>query len=144
MTEINIHLVSIQSNVTSINGTIDLNEMNHCVNVNSLWKSKYEISQLKYHFLCQNESNLLCFMDESYLCICDKNHVRVECFGYDNSIPKCSNCLGSGQCLKQNESTKDFLCLCPRCYSGRLCQFNQQEMSFTLDSLIIQENSIIQ
>ncbi|CAF0932135.1 unnamed protein product, partial [Didymodactylos carnosus] len=33
----------------------------------------------------------------------------------------------------------DFLCLCPRCYHGQICQYSTELMSFTLDSLIVKD-----
>jgi hypothetical protein len=80
-----------------------------------------------------------------YLCICDQNHSRVECFGYDHHLDRCSSCFGNGQCLKGNRAiVNDFLCLCPRCYYGSLCQFSNEGLSFTLDSLIIKASRGIQ
>jgi hypothetical protein len=34
-------------------------------------------------------------------------------------------------------SLADFLCLCPRCHHGQMCEFSNELMSFTLDSLIV-------
>jgi hypothetical protein len=93
-------------------------------------------SVFKYHYLCRNNTSLLCFTDNSYLCICDENHTRAECFGYDDSLDRCSSCLADAQCLKGNQSLIDFICLCPRCYSGNMCQFNSESFSFTLDQLL--------
>ncbi len=82
-------------------------------------------------------------MDEWYLCICEENHSRVECFGYDHNLDQCSFCLSGGQCLIENRSTSKFLCLCPQCHYGSLCQFSIEGISFTLDSLINQVNRAI-
>ena len=38
----------------------------------------------------------------------------------------------------------EFRCLCPRCYSGQICQFNTRGLSFTLDSLIWQSSLSVQ
>jgi hypothetical protein len=96
----------------------------------------------KYHRLCIDNSTLLCFFDDSYLCICDANHTRAECFGYDHHLDVCSHCLAGGQCLKTDRLQDDkYICVCPRCYSGQMCQFNTRQLSFTLDSLI-QQNSL--
>ncbi len=82
-------------------------------------------------------------MDESYLCICEGNHSRAECFDYDHNLDQCSSCLSGGQCLKEDRWRSDFLCLCPRCYYGNLCQFSIEGISFTLDSLIVQINFVL-
>jgi len=103
-----------------------------------------EISPFKYHDLCNQNQSLLCFMDDLYLCICEENHNRAECFGYDYNLDQCSFCLSGGQCLKENRWRSDFMCLCPQCYYGSLCQFSIEGISFTLDSLLIQINRIIQ
>jgi hypothetical protein len=97
-----------------------------------------EINPIKYHELCIKNPSLLCFVDNSYLCICEENHNRTECFGYDHNLDQCSSCLSGGQCLKENQLKSDFICLCPECHYGSLCQFNIEGIGFTLDSLIIQ------
>ena len=51
---------------------------------------------------------------------------------------QCSLCLSNGYCLKGELNQKsDFLCLCPRCYHGRMCQYSTELMSITLDLLIV-------
>jgi hypothetical protein len=76
-----------------------------------------------------------------YLCICDIDHYRAECFGYNRSIDQCSLCLSNGYCLKGRLNDKsDFICLCPRCYYGKICQYSTELLSFTLDSLIVKNN----
>jgi hypothetical protein len=43
-------------------------------------------------------------------------------------------------CLKGEPNDRaDFLCLCPHCYYGRLCQFSTEFMSITLDSLLAKD-----
>ena len=74
------------------------------------------------------------------MCICEEDHQRAECFGYDHQLEQCSSCLSGGQCLKENRLKPDFLCLCPACYYGSLCQFNIEGIGFTVDSLIVQIN----
>jgi hypothetical protein len=140
-TENDIYLISIQIDVESIDGTIELNETNRCVHVQSLFdptNESNEIIPFKYHHLCVQNSSLLCFVDNSYLCICEDNHHRTECFGYDHNLDQCSECLSDGKCLIENRLKSDFVCLCPQCYYGSLCQFSIEGIGFTLDSLIIQ------
>ena len=45
--------------------------------------------------------------------------------------------LSGGHCVR-GDLTKpsDFVCLCPRCLHGKICQFSNELLSFTLDSLI--------
>lgn len=97
-----------------------------------------------YHHICQSKQNtnkiFTCFRDQNYLCICDTDYYRAECFQYDPIIDRCSMCLSNGYCLKGKLDDKnDFMCLCPRCYYGQLCQYSNELMSFTLDSLIIKD-----
>ncbi|CAF1470694.1 unnamed protein product [Adineta steineri] len=73
------------------------------------------------------------------MCFCEVDRSRAECFGYDHNFDQCSHCLAGAQCLKGSSSAKDFVCLCPRCYSGQMCQFSNELMSFTLDSLIVKD-----
>ena len=88
--------------------------------------------------------NLLCFVDDLYLCICEENHKRAECFGYDHNLDQCSSCLSDGRCIKEDQWKSNFLCLCPKCYYGSLCQFSMEGIGFTFDSLMILINHSIQ
>ena len=91
---------------------------------------------IRYHHLCQNNSNVLCFRDEVYLCICVDNQTRAECFRYDHRLDQCPHCLYDGRCLQGDRTEpNDFVCLCPLCYSGRQCQFSSASFAFNLDQL---------
>ncbi len=100
-----------------------------------------------YHRICQAKRNTntsyTCFRDLNYLCICDGYHYRAECFVYDRSIDQCSLCLSNGYCLKGELNNKtDFICVCPHCHYGKMCEFSNELMSFTLDSLIVKDVQI--
>ena len=98
-----------------------------------------EIFPIKYHHFCRINNTLLCFYDAQYLCICSEQNVRAECFGYDHYLDQCWRCLAGGRCLQENRlQTQNFVCLCPRCHRGSLCQFNTEIQSFSLDSLFSQ------
>jgi hypothetical protein len=98
-----------------------------------------------YHNICQakhqnTDASFTCFRDMNYLCICEPDHQRAECFGYNRSTDQCSNCLSNGYCLKgelYNEA--DFVCLCPRCHHGKMCQYSTEVMTITRDSLIVRD-----
>jgi hypothetical protein len=97
-----------------------------------------------YHQICRAKRNtntaFTCFRDLKYLCICEPDHSRAECFGYNPSTDHCSLCLSNGYCLKGELNDKtDFICLCPRCHHGAICQYSTELMSFTLDSLIVKD-----
>lgn len=72
--------------------------------------------------------------------MCEPDHYRAECFGYNRFIDRCSLCLSNGYCLKGELDHKaDFLCLCSHCHYGKKCEFSNELMSFTLDSLTIKD-----
>ena len=94
----------------------------------------------KYHTLCDNttskSSPLLCFVDDAYFCLCDINN-SAQCFPYNKKFDQCKQCLSQGQCIKGDINTpSNYLCLCPRCHFGSMCQHNTELFSFTLDSLL--------
>ncbi len=61
----------------------------------------------------------------------------AQCFIYDRSTDQCQNCLAGGRCIQGNQFDRsDFLCLCPRCHFGSICQQNIQILSFTFESLL--------
>ncbi|UJR07018.1 hypothetical protein I4U23_011306 [Adineta vaga] len=144
--QVNIYILSLQINVTSINTTTQMSEMNRCINVRMLFpKNEDKIHVYKYHHLCRKNSSLFCFYDHNFLCICDEDHYRVECFNYDHNIERCSFCYAHGQCLIENRLRKDnYFCLCPSCRSGRLCQFIDDGLSFTLHSALLRVSYVYQ
>ena len=146
-----LHLLSLYVNVFSLVGTTEISPINQCSHVRSfipgnLYQSKLVFfilayldssSPIRYHYICRDNLDLLCFRDDLYLCVCSDNHTRVECFLYNDDLDRCSSlCLQQGRCLKgDHRRSRDFLCLCPPCHSGRQCQFNTESFSFTLDQL---------
>ncbi|CAF1512432.1 unnamed protein product, partial [Didymodactylos carnosus] len=81
----------------------------------------------KYHLLCHAPYSLLCFHDDNYFCLCDI-YGRAECSRYDSRLDECSGagrCLAGGQCVHGDlNDPNDFVCLCPPCYHGSICQHN--------------------
>ncbi|CAF0857990.1 unnamed protein product [Adineta steineri] len=141
------YLLYIQQNTRVINITIEMNEVNYCAHVLTLM-NKNDIDDsvplfFKYHALCYEKlvrTGTKCFRDDDYLCICGENHYRAECFGYDHSINRCDYCLSDGYCILGDPNNRvDFKCLCPRCHHGKFCQFSNELLSFTLDSLIVKD-----
>ncbi len=94
----------------------------------------------KYHLLCNKSSSLMCFHDDNYICLCDNNS-RAECFQYDSTLDQCkTRCLLNGQCIHGDfDNRRDFVCLCPRCYYGSICQHNTELFSFTLETLLMND-----
>jgi hypothetical protein len=98
----------------------------------------------EYHRFCQNDKHLLCFHDANYLCVCEDGHARVDCFGLSSSLDSCSFCFSGGKCLRGDlKNPDDFLCLCPKCSAGRLCQFSSDALGFTPDSLLSPDSYIV-
>jgi hypothetical protein len=142
---VELYLISVHLNVTTINATTQVIEKTRCKNIQTI-PIISDYSPIQYHNICQNNTNLFCFRDEFYLCICEENHLRVECFNYDDKLDQCSRCLAGGRCIQEDRSRpKDFICLCPPCYSGTKCQLNSNSFVFTLDQLFFTDlNSIEQ
>ena len=102
-----------------------------------------DLSPIRYHSICRQDRTLWCFRDDAYLCICVDNHTRVECFIYDEELDRCSHCLHEGRCLRGDQRrSADFVCLCPRCHSGRQCHFSSRSFTFTLDQLFFTDLTI--
>ncbi|CAF0929513.1 unnamed protein product [Didymodactylos carnosus] len=68
---------------------------------------------------------------------------RAECSRYDSKVDECSGadrCLAGGQCVHGDPNDRnDFVCLCPPCYYGSICQHNTKLFSFTLETLVTKE-----
>ncbi|CAF1394976.1 unnamed protein product [Adineta ricciae] len=128
-----------------LNTSIEFSTKTLCPYSSSLLTGNFSQNDLtfQYHYLCQNFSELKCFRYDNHFCICDRklNNERAECFSYNNRFEQCTNCLSNGKCLRGNwKISSDFVCLCPHCFYGRLCQFQIQIFSFTLDSLLNNES----
>jgi hypothetical protein len=140
---VEFYLISVHINVTKLYATTQVIKKTQCIDFRILISKNQtqnisNYSPIKYHDLCRNNTNLFCFRDDFYLCICGENHSRVECFRYDYTLDQCSYCLAGGRCLIENPlQPKDFICLCPPCYSGTKCQFNSNSFVFTLDQLFL-------
>ena len=92
----------------------------------------------KYHELCQNNIELLCFHDSGYFCLCTSDQYRAECIIHNVQVDHCDYCFSSGKCLKGDLDDRDnFICICPNCYQGYLCEFSLHPFGFTLDSLLL-------
>jgi hypothetical protein len=103
----------------------------------------------KYNDLCRqhpgNRSSIVCFRDDHYFCLCNMTIQHAQCLRFDPHSDKCQHCLSGGHCIRGNvQHEQDFLCLCPRCMFGSVCQFSTQLFSFTIDALIIKDVQIRQ
>ena len=147
-------LYSTSKNIRQMNITIEINKTNFCPNTSLAFSKNFsnlhDLSEqdrftsinfnqtqmiFQYHLLC---SSILCFHDNDYFCQCDQYH-HAECFRYNRKIDQCnpSPCLAGGQCLHGDQQNRtDFICLCPRCYYGSICQHNVKLFSFTIETLL--------
>ena len=104
-------------------------------NLNSQFNLSIMIFQ--YHSLCNESYSLLCFYDDNYFCLRDE-YDHAECSRYESKLDECNGrCRAGGQCIHGDlDDTRDFVCLCPRCYYGSICQHNTELFSFTLATLL--------
>ena len=101
-------------------------------------KSSTVSTVFKYHKLCQNNIELFCFHDSGYFCLCTPDQYRAECIIHNVQVDHCDYCFSSGKCLKGDLDDDDnFICICPNCYQGYLCEFSLHPFGFTLDSLLL-------
>ena len=140
-------LYVILKDIWRMNITSVMNQTNYCPSISYLSERTFIFSNesnrtriiFKYHLLCDKPYSLLCFQDEHFFCLCD-NSSRAECSQYNSKADQCivrNRCRVDGQCIQGDlENRRDFLCLCPRCYYGSICQYNTQLFSFTLETLL--------
>ena len=133
----------------TLNVTVDLTAENHCPLVDTFWHLlntsgagfNSTTAVFSYHRLCQAQAetaSFRCFRDPNYICICTADFSRADCSLYNHSSDQCSVCLAKGYFVQGAlDNSTDFLCLCSRCHSGKQCQYSNEFLSYTLDSLMI-------
>ncbi|CAF4972767.1 unnamed protein product, partial [Rotaria sp. Silwood1] len=116
---------------------------NLCRNISEVFNNEiilFEYSYLKrlklYPLPCKNDSDLRCFFDEYRMCLCAKDR-NSACFIFNHEQSNCDYCENNGLCLRKdpNENQWEFICLCPECSFGILCQFLIGSYFTTLDLL---------
>jgi len=124
-------------NNKTISISVNLTTENYCPLILS---SNSTTAMFSYHEMCRTNATYTCFHDYNYVCICEQDYPRAECFGYNRLLDSCSMCLSNGRCLQgELDDKRDFLCLCPKCHHGQMCQYSNEFMGFTLDSLIVKD-----
>jgi hypothetical protein len=94
-------------------------------------------SPIRFHDRCGNRSNLSCFQSSGYVCYCSGEKGRASCLRYDEDFDRCSVCLNSGRCIREDQrETASSVCICPSCYSGARCQFHLDSFEVTYDTLL--------
>lgn len=136
------HLIAIQQKPVSLLNTSVLSS-NQCQNITDLFHATIlnQYSYLKrmklYHLPCQNNHYLRCFFDEFRMCLCTRDHFS-SCYRFNHEDQSCHYCQNNGLCVQQNEVEAQwkYICICPICFFGSLCQFSTKNYFITLDSLI--------
>ena len=97
-----------------------------------------------YHLPCQtSRENLSCFYDHSHFCLCTtfgqqrlancfEFHFRTkfDCFGH-------GNCVNGGECLQDRLTCPSMsVCMCPKCFYGKQCQFSTDGFGLSLDGIL--------
>lgn len=87
---------------------------------------------------CLNQTYGSCFLSQSYLCYCHYSNIsRSDCLSYEQRYTNCTYCSNRGQCVQGDLANKaDFICICPKCVIGLLCQFSLSRLSISLELLI--------
>ncbi len=90
-----------------------------------------------YHNYCREWKYYPCFYSEDYLCYCSRLTNRSECVSYRQQSVTCSHCINQGICVQGDRRNRsDFICVCPKCVNGRLCQFTLNRFSISFEILV--------
>ncbi|CAF1365982.1 unnamed protein product [Didymodactylos carnosus] len=127
------------------NDSTTLVRSNRCPSIRELFDqnilSYHWLKRVKhYHQPCQQRYDLKCFHDERQMCLCTEDH-RADCFQFDHNMTYNCNeynyCENGAQCFYEGEGCpQDFMCVCPECYYGTMCQFSTSAFSLSLDAII--------
>lgn len=93
----------------------------------------------QYHSPCQKSNLTVCFYDErSYFCFCHEITRRATCFHYNFTYDRCHRCMNGGRCFSgdQQRNKNDFICHCPQCVYGSLCQYQMHQISISFESVL--------
>ncbi|CAF1200458.1 unnamed protein product [Didymodactylos carnosus] len=119
----------------------------HVHDLNLIPKNYSSISEIirtlkEYHRPCHqnHSSSLICFYDPQlyYLCFCNSTTYRAICFYYDFNYDRCQFCLNQGQCFigEKRMNFENFICRCPKCTYGSICQYRTNQFAFSLEILL--------
>ncbi|CAF1279777.1 unnamed protein product [Adineta ricciae] len=91
----------------------------------------------------QYASDLNCFYDDTYFCLCYNftNKRLSNCFNFDSrtsvNCQDLSDCENGGKCVQDGlKCPKKSICVCPKCFHGRRCQFNSHLFGLSLDAIL--------
>jgi len=141
------YLVLLQRNYQPSKETTKfITSSDRCLHINEIFNETFlqwhPIRRIKYYHLpCQ--ANISCFYDDIHLCICDnlKQRRLANCLKFEHNMTfTCSDnneCLNNGQCFQDKPTCPSrFICICPACHYGQLCQFNTNEVGLSLDTIL--------
>ncbi|CAF1296584.1 unnamed protein product [Adineta ricciae] len=124
-----------------INCTNDIR--NFTVDLDLQAQKCHEFSTEEQHFVavfpefCHNFTYGACFAYDGYLCYCNySNGNQSNCLSYQRRYITCDYCQNQGHCVQGDLTNKtDFVCVCPKCVTGVLCQFSLSRFSISLEFL---------
>ena len=130
-----LHLLFINCSSAPRNYTIDLDFQLHRCHVLSD-NERYSVTL--FRSFCLNSTYGSCFLSQSYLCYCDHSNIsHSDCLSYEQRYMSCTYCSNRGHCVQGDLVNKtDFVCICPKCVTGLLCQFSLSRFSISLEFLI--------
>jgi hypothetical protein len=110
-----------------------------CRNLMTIDKNKFDVHV--FHIFCRENSNVQCFYTTHYFCRCDNNPSRAECVSFHLDFNECnqkSACLNKGRCIHGDRLNRsNFLCICPLCTNGKLCQYAFGRFTVTIETLFV-------
>ena len=133
--EMTLHLLYVNCTNKLLNVSIDLDtQLRRC---HSLDEDAHGASVKLYHTFCRQLSFRPCFYSKNYVCYCNEVTNRSECLSYRQRSTACSHCINRGRCIQGDlQNRSDFMCICPQCVTGFLCQFSSIRFSISLEILI--------
>jgi hypothetical protein len=137
-----LHLLYINcTNQTDGQYAINILDSIKCQNLLPTNQNNIHIHIYEFHDICRQNSSIPCFHTPHYFCRCTKNPSRAECVSFHLDLIECHQkdiCLNQGQCIHGNRLNRsDFVCICPLCTQGRLCQYTFTRFSLTLETLFV-------
>ena len=133
--DIVLHLLFINCSEPLRNYTVDLDiQPQPCRSLSST-----DFHSVKYlQDFCRRTNRSSCFRIEGYICYCHfSTNERSECISYQQRQTDCRHCLNQGYCVQGDlRNRSDFVCVCPKCASGKLCQFSSSRFAISLEFLI--------
>ncbi|CAF2966730.1 unnamed protein product [Rotaria sp. Silwood2] len=148
----NYYLVVVQQTYnrsTTISKTI--NPSDRCEHISELFNETivqlHLVRLIKYYQLpCrQKRSNhpLSCFYDDIHICLCEKygHQYLANCIEFEHEMKfDCSGqsgCENGARCFQDSPNcAQTSICVCPKCFYGKRCQFSTSNFGLSLDAIL--------